>query len=298
MATVYLRKFYLPSRGAEEDFFTTESRTCFYTAYPFHVFPFDMLRSIPLGEITIFYGGNGSGKSTLLNLMASKLSAVRFSDFNSAPYFEQYVGMCHAELARRPLACYVLTSDDVFDYSLNARSVNGHIEDRRNELFARYRDMHAQAVRDPEVGRLHGLGDFERWREARDILSPRRSQSAYIRNNTARDVDLLSNGQTAMRYFIDRIDEDALYFLDEPENSLSVERQMELAEYLEATARATRSQFVIATHSPILLSMAGAQIYNLDARPVGTCRWTELPNVRRYYDFFMAHREEFEENKD
>jgi predicted ATPase len=109
----------------------------------------------------------------------------------------------------------------------------------------------------------------------------------------ARDVDLHSNGETAMQYFIDRIDEDALYILDEPENSLSIERQLELCEYITATARSTDSQFIIATHSPVLLSMRGARIYDLDAYPACVKRWTELENVRRYFEFFMDHREEF-----
>ena len=82
--------------------------------------------------------------------------------------------------------------------------------------------------------------------------------------------------------------------MDEPENSLSIERQIELAEYIAATARATRSQFVIATHSPVLLSMQGAKIYNLDDYPVSVSPWTDLPNVRRYFDFFMDHQGEFE----
>ena len=107
-------------------------------------------------------------------------------------------------------------------------------------------------------------------------------------------MDLYSNGETAMRYFLDRIYDDGIYLLDEPENSLSVEFQIELAKYIEATVKATRSQFIIATHSPILLSMGGAKIYNLDQIPSQTCSWTDLPNVRRYYDFFMAHAEEFE----
>ncbi|MBO7295801.1 MAG: AAA family ATPase, partial [Clostridia bacterium] len=91
-----------------------------------------------------------------------------------------------------------------------------------------------------------------------------------------------------------RIDEDAVYFLDEPENSLSIERQIELADYIAATARATRSQFIIATHSPVFLSMPRAKIYNLDDYPAQVCKWTELPNVRRYFDFFMDHKHEFD----
>ena len=94
--------------------------------------------------------------------------------------------------------------------------------------------------------------------------------------------------------FIDRTEEEGLYLLDEPENSLSIEYQIQLAEYIEATARATKTQFIIATHSPILLSMKNAKIYNLDDYPASVSKWTELPNVRRYFDFFMAHREEFD----
>ena len=108
-----------------------------------------------------------------------------------------------------------------------------------------------------------------------------------------RNVQEQSNGESALVYFTDSIKENALYLLDEPENSMSIEFQIELAEYISATARATKSQFVIATHSPILLSMPQAKIYNLDAYPADVYSWTELDNVRKYFDFFMAHRDEF-----
>jgi predicted ATPase len=126
-----------------------------------------------------------------------------------------------------------------------------------------------------------------------EILSPRKTQSSYIKKRTARDIDLYSNGQTAMKYFLERIEDDGVYLLDEPENSLSIELQIELAEYISATARVGRSQFIIATHSPVFLAMKEAKIYNLDSYPASVCKWTELPNVRRYFNFFMEHKEEF-----
>lgn len=49
----------------------------------------------------------------------------------------------------------------------------------------------------------------------------------------------------------------------------------------------------MATHSPFLLSMRGAKIYDLDEDPVDVKRWTELSNVRAYYDFFQKHEGEF-----
>ena len=291
---VYLSRFILPSDIAEIKVIKNEKRTCFNTFYPFKIFPLKKLRTLEFETVTMLYGGNGSGKSTLLNVMSAKLNAVRFSDFNGAPFFERFVNMCDTEFYRRPNESFVLTSDDVFDYVLSARSVNERIDERRNALFDRYADKKREAISNPEILRLNGLDDYERWSEVREIISPKRSQSGYIRDRVVSEIDLSSNGETALRYFIDRIDSDALYFLDEPENSLSIEFQIQLAEYIAATARATRSQFIIATHSPIFLSMSNAKIYNLDAYPASVCDWTELPNVRKYFDFFMRHRDEFE----
>ncbi len=292
---VYVKRLNLPSEFAEIEFIKNEKRTCYNTFYPFKIFPEKRLSSVEFDGITLLYGGNGSGKSTLVNVLAQKLGAIRYSDFNDAPLFDQYVRMCSVECIRTPRKSLVLASDDVFDYTLNARSVNESIDERRQRLFDKYVETHWEAVNNHDILKLNGLDDYERWSETREILSPKRSQSSYVRDRVARDVDLHSNGETAMKYFVDRIDEDALYLLDEPENSLSVELQTHLAEYIEATARVTRSQFVIATHSPILLSMRGARVYNLDSYPASVCRWTELPNVRRYFEFFMDHKDEFYE---
>ena len=52
-------------------------------------------------------------------------------------------------------------------------------------------------------------------------------------------------------------------------------------------------QIIMATHSPFLLSMRGARIYDLDENPVDIKRWTQLPNVMAYYEFFKKHQNEF-----
>ena len=292
---IYVRKLTLPDDRSELRVIENEKRTCFHTFYPFKIFPDKGLSALELDGITLLYGGNGSGKSTLLNVLARKVNASRYSEFNDAPFFDRYAEMCSVQCARMPMKSCVLTSDDVFGYVLNARSVNEGIDDRRQELFDRYVAVKGAAMRDREIMRLKGMDDYERWKETVEILSPKKSQSGYIKNRVAQDVELHSNGETAMRYFLDRIDGDGLYLLDEPENSLSIEFQLELVDYISAVARSTRSQFIIATHSPILLSMKNSVVYNLDDYPVSVCRWTELPNVRRYFDFFMEHREEFDE---
>ena len=78
-----------------------------------------------------------------------------------------------------------------------------------------------------------------------------------------------------------------------PENSLSIALQQELCKYIVDSARHFGCQFIMSTHSPILLSIKDALIYDLDSDPVKTSDWTELENVRRYFDFFEEHRNEF-----
>ena len=102
-----------------------------------------------------------------------------------------------------------------------------------------------------------------------------------------------SNGESAYRYFTNKIEENGLYLLDEPENSLSPALQQELVQFLSDSARFFGCQFVISTHSPFLLAMRGAKIYDLDEEAVTVRRWTELANVRAYYDFFREHEREF-----
>ena len=70
--------------------------------------------------------------------------------------------------------------------------------------------------------------------------------------------------------------------------------QRELAQFLLESVRFYNCQLVISTHSPFLLAIKGAKIYDLDAYPAQVCRWTELEAVCTYYDFFCEHDKEFQ----
>ena len=63
--------------------------------------------------------------------------------------------------------------------------------------------------------------------------------------------------------------------------------------FLEESARFFECQFIISTHSPFLLGMRGAKIYDMDEEPVDVKRWTELEGIRAYFDFFKRHEDEF-----
>lgn len=289
----FLKTLQIPTDDMEFGIMKDERRTCFSTVYPFKIFPQKEISEFNFAPITIFYGGNGSGKTTLLNVISEKINAIRHSEFGGSAFFDRYVALCNIDGYNIPPNSQFLSSDDVFDYVLNIRYLNNGIDNMREELFKGYATMRQRHYEDETYRQLHGLEDYDRWKEVRDATSRSKSQSQFVKERLARNVEMFSNGETAMRYFTEHIDRDAIYLLDEPENSLSIKFQLELAKFLLDSARFYNCQFIISTHSPIFLSIKEALIYNLDTVPVKTYNWTDLENVRAYFDFFNEHKNEF-----
>lgn len=284
---MYLDSFVFPDEDWEWNARLAEKRTCYNTMYPMGVLSGIGLERLDFAPITILYGGNGTGKTTALNVMAAKLGLLRDTPGNSSTFMEAYVRACRANLEEDiPAHSRMVTSDDVFDYMLNLRELNTRIDQEREKLF----QEHTQARH--TVFQLRNLDDYEELKKRNSAR--RKTQSAFVREQLGGNVREMSNGESALFYFKQRLEEDALYLLDEPENSLSAERQLELATYLEESARYAGCQLVIATHSPFLLAMERVKIYDFDTHPVEVRRWTELKNVRVYADFFRAHAGEFD----
>lgn len=250
---MYLDSFVFPDEDWEWNARLAEKRTCYNTMYPMGVLSGIGLERLDFAPITILYGGNGTGKTTALNVMAAKLGLLRDTLGNSSTFMEAYVRACRANLEEDiPAHSRMVTSDDVFDYMLNLRELNTHIDQEREKLF----QEHTQARH--TVFQLRNLDDYEEMKKRNSAR--RKTQSAFVREQLGGNVREMSNGESALFYFKQRLEEDALYLLDEPENSLSAERQLELAAYLEESARYAGCQLVIATHSPFLLAMNGENL--------------------------------------
>ena len=292
-AVHYLTRFSFPDAERESFFFDTVKRTCYDSYYPFGVLSARELTALEFTEpITILYGGNGSGKTTALNVMAEKLGLRRDARYNRSSFFEDYLRLCEADMRGAvPEGSRVITSDDVFDYMLDLRAINEGIDLRREELFEEY--LRDKDPRNPF--RYRTMEDYEQLKRVN--LARRKTQSQYVRTRMNDNLREQSNGESAWFCFTHRIDENALYLLDEPENSLSPARQQELCRFIQDSARFYNCQFIIATHSPFLLAMRGARIYDLDAQPVRTRPWTDLEAVRAYHDFFVKHAGEFGKNE-
>ena len=281
MDSLFLSAFYFPGEEAESDFMFGLKTTYDQTVYPYGVLPQAGLNEIVFRPVTILYGGNGSGKSTALNVIAEKLRLNRNSAYNRSRFFEDYVDRCRATVDEAiPGESRIITSDDVFDMMLDIRSINEGIDRRREKLADDYYNLKHEKF---QLRSLDDLDHLHRINQARS-----RTKSRFIENESGKSLRERSNGESALMYFQSKIEMDTLCLLDEPENSLSPENQVILADFLAESVRYCGNQLVISTHSPFLLALPGAKIINLDERSRVADSWTELKNPRVYYDFFKS----------
>ena len=279
---------YLESFKFNKEEYDVTNMTCFNTFYPFGILTKHNIYHLEFAPITIFYG---CGKTTALNIIAEALRLQRDSLYNKSNFFDQYLDGCWYQGDNIPRKSRIITSDDVFDYTMNLRYLNDGIDRQRLDLYKEYEGIKL----DPEylaTHKLQSLADYEEYKQA--VYIKRNSKSQFIRKTLMQNAIEQSNGESGFMYFTSKIDKEALYLLDEPENSLSPERQLELLQFIQDSARFYGCQFIIATHSPFLLSLKDAWIYDFDTNPARVRPWTELKNVRNYYKFFKSHEKEFE----
>lgn len=282
---VYLKEFNLLSEEFENSILINERRNYFHNQYPFRIFTDKKLEKIDFTNITILYGGNGSGKSTILNIIAEKLNAKGLN-FTGGEMFQTYVDYCKHETSLEiPDEVKIIKSDDVFDYIYNVKRINNRGFNQREALLKEYFECKKTSIRD--------INDYQSIKN--EVDSKRLGPSGFIRGRMLdKDVFEQSNGESALMYFISEIKDNGIYLLDEPENSMSASMQLKLTKFLEESARFFNCQFIIATHSPFILGMNGATIYDLDSVPVSTKKWWELENMKIYYNFFKDNSEKFD----
>ncbi len=293
---MYLSHFYLPED--EQDVLWQHFLKTRYMGneYPFGIFPQKDLRDLRMGNLTVLYGANGSGKSTLLNLIARRLDLKRSAPFNESELFGLYAQNCTPVTCEDengtpcgiPDGSAVITSDEIFDYMLSARTNNEVYAEKKEEIENEW-----ASIRYGDTVRYRGPEDYEALRVQNLARRKKQKRRHFVHSVIGEEIRLGSNGETALEFFRQTLKNDTLYCLDEPENSLSPKMQIALAETLENLARFCGCQLIVATHSPFLLAMNGAAVYDLDGYPAEEKNWWELENPKIYYAFFKKHADKF-----
>lgn len=135
----------------------------------------------------------------------------------------------------------------------------------------------------PVPGSFFSAEIFRFWAQALDEFAL--SDPAMLEHFGGRSLLSQSHGQSLLSFFRSRYRRKGLYLLDEPETALSPKSQIELIRILLDSAAQGNTQFLIATHSPILLACPGAVIYSFDTPPIRPVAYEETEYFRVYRDF-------------
>lgn len=245
-------------------------------------FPFNVpvIRNLqPLqasASVTFLVGENGSGKSTLLEGIAAAayLPTIGSQSVDADPTLggQRELGRALKLVwNQRVRRGFFLRAEDFFGYAKSLSKMRGELQQRLEEIEVEFagRSEYAKGLaRGPIVGSLAEM-------EARYGVN----------------LDENSHGESFLKLFRSRFVPDGLYLLDEPEAPLSPQSQLALMSMIGDMIQ-DRAQFIIATHSPILLGYPGATIYSFDGGAVTRVEYEELDHVVITRDFLNA-RERF-----
>jgi len=238
--------------------------------FPFSVPVVRALESLEFPTaVTFFVGENGSGKSTLLEAIAAAVGlptvgseAVRDDGTLAA----QRTLARHLRLTwtRRTHKGFFLRAEDFFGFTKYVARLRAEFRTRLAEIDVEYADRSSYARGLARGPAAHSLADMER--------------------RYGVDLDANSHGESFLKLFRSRFVPGGLYLLDEPEAPLSPQSQLGLIAMLKEM-QTQEAQFIVATHSPILLAFPNATIYTFDDQPPKRVEYAELEHVRLTRDF-------------
>jgi len=245
--------------------------------FPFTVPIVRQLEPIELvAPVTFLVGENGSGKSTLLEGIAAAAGLPTVGT-ESVDRDETLVAQRALAAAlkltwtRRTKRGFFLRAEDFFGFTKSLSKLRAEMLEGLRRIDEEY-EGRSEYVKGLARGPLVGsLADMER--------------------RYGVDLDANSHGQSFLKLFRSRFVPSGLYLLDEPEAPLSPQSQLGLMAMIGDMLKED-AQFIIATHSPILLGFPGATIYNCDTAPIAAVPFDELDHVVITRDFLNG-RERF-----
>ncbi len=257
-------------------------RTVHYQSPERAEFPFDLplLRHLPElrfeAPVTFLVGENGSGKSTLLEALALAvgLPGAGSQDLSRDATLDPVRPLARAlrlSWNRRVRVGLFLRAEDFFGYVKRLATIKAELQGEmaRTEAEAAGRSAQAQAL----------------------ARTPFARELASLNRQYDRDLNQFSHGEGFLEFFSARFRPGGLYLLDEPEVPLSPLRQLTLLSLLRRMV-AQECQFIIATHSPLLLALPEAQIWSLDEIPLRPVAYQALEHVT-VTRAFLADPEQF-----
>ena len=244
-------------------------------AFPFTVPAIRTLTGLPLERpVTFFVGENGSGKSTLLEgiAAAARLPTVGSAEVQHDDTLDAQRRLGKAlrlSWAKRTPRGFFLRAEDFFGFTKRLARLRAELQLEKLEAVQQYK---AGGRSDAALGLK---------------LGPLQTSIAEMEKRYGTSLDANSHGESFLKLFQSRFVPGGLYLIDEPEAPLSPQSQLGLLAMIDNMV-AQDAQFIIATHSPLLLAFPAAQIYSFDSIPVRAVAYEDLDHVRITRDFLNA----------
>ena len=238
--------------------------------YPMNVPVVQMLTTIAFTTpVTILVGENGSGKSTLMEALARKAEMITVGseevhkDSTLAP-IQPLVNHLKLVWNKRTHRGFFLRAEDFFGFVKRLRALHNEMNEELQRVEREY----------------EGRSDY-----AKALASgPAASSINAFNARYGGDLDFHSHGESFLTLFQSRFVPGGMFILDEPEAALSPISQLGLISLIKEMTQKD-GQFIIATHSPILMAFPGATILDLDQRPPCFVQYNDLENVKLYRSF-------------
>jgi len=238
--------------------------------FPFNLELIQSLREIIFSSpVTFLVGENGSGKSTVLESLACAVESITVgaesvkTDKSLAP-IRKLAKYYRLSWTKRTHKGFFLRAEDFFGYAKSMRQTREEMDEEIANVDRDYKNRSKYAA------------DLAR--------SVYQGQKAAMERRYGKDLDQYSHGESFLNLFQARFVPDGLYLLDEPEAALSPMRQLTFLSALKQMAE-QNSQFIIATHSPILLAFPNTQILHFNNGSISEVQYDQLEHVQLTKDF-------------
>ena len=239
-------------------------------AFPFNIPIVRALQEIAFSEpVTFLVGENGSGKSTVMEAIACAADMITVGSEametdDTLASIRTLAGALALSWNKRTRKGFFLRAEDFFGYAKRMSRLRAEAVDELASIEEEYAGRSELAKGLAKMPHARTIGDL---------------QQRY-----GEGLDAQSHGESFLKLFQSRLVPDGLYLLDEPEAPLSPLRQLALLSLMKEMVT-QNCQFIIATHSPIILSFPNAAILSCDSAPIERVAYEDLEHVTLTREF-------------
>jgi predicted ATPase len=244
--------------------------------YPFNLRVVEHLEHGPLSltcPVTLILGENGAGKSTLIEALAcaARLPAIGETSSASDPSLvpsRALAASLRLSWGRKNTRGFFFRAEDYFAFVKR-------VDSERKEFKLRV----DQIDNDESLNEVQRLDARRAFANSYNALSSRYGEQG---------LDVMSHGESFLALFQSRLVPGGIYLLDEPEAALAPTRCLGLLSLMKHFAESENCQFILATHSPILMAIPGAQRLFVDEEGIREIAYDEIPHVQLFREFLKS----------